>query len=136
MLAAGTSLEDAKELCDLPYFRGRISVAASNSSSSVTLSGDIDRIDQAKLVLEDEKKFARLLKVDTAYHSHHMIPPSAPYVKSLEQVAITIQQPDPECVWYSSVHGGTKMGMTDDLKSLYWRDNSKLIEFSRMSLFP
>ena len=69
MMAVGTSEEDAAELCDLPMFEGRIAVAAVNSSSSVTISGDSDAIAEAQKVLVEEKKFARALKVDTAYHS-------------------------------------------------------------------
>jgi hybrid polyketide synthase/nonribosomal peptide synthetase ACE1 len=63
MLAVGTSLEDAEELCSHPDFEGRIGIAACNSSSSITLSGDAEAITFAKEVFEDEKKFARLLKV-------------------------------------------------------------------------
>src|SRR5207244_3134115 len=64
MLAAGTSVEDATELCELPTMarHGRIVVAAINSSASVTLSGDQKAIERAKFVFEDEKKFVRALK--------------------------------------------------------------------------
>lgn len=122
MIAVGTSLDDAEDLCNLPYFKGRTSVAASNSSSSVTLSGDADRIAQAKLVLEDENKLVRLLKVDTAYHSHHMIALSDPYVRSLDRVGIMVQTPYSDCSWYSSVFGGKKI-MANDLRNIYWSDN-------------
>lgn len=123
MLAAGTSLEDAQELCALPFFRGRIRAAAANSSSSVTLSGDADAIAHAKLVFEDEKKFARLLKVDKAYHSQHMYPCSEPYVAALKSVAVKIQSPDPTCTWYSSVKPHVRMQVTEELSDTYWKDN-------------
>lgn len=55
MLAVGTLYEDVKELCNLPAFEGRVCVAASNSRSSVTLSGDADAIDEIKTVLDEEK---------------------------------------------------------------------------------
>lgn len=90
MLAAGTTLEDIQELCGLPAFEGRVVMAACNSSSSVTLSGDMDAIDEVKEVLEDEHKFNRKLKVDTAYHSHHMVPCSVPYQQSLDACRIDI----------------------------------------------
>ena len=65
-------------------FRGRLAVAAHNSQASITLSGDIDAVILAKKVFDEEKKFARLLKVDTAYHSHHMLPCGKPYVDALQ----------------------------------------------------
>ncbi|THC92302.1 hypothetical protein EYZ11_008222 [Aspergillus tanneri] len=74
MLAVGTSIDDAQELCALPTFAGRLVTAATNSASSLTLAGDRDAINQAHLVFQDEKKFSRPLKVDKAYHSHHMLP--------------------------------------------------------------
>ena len=132
MLAAGTSLEDAQALCALPFFDGRMRVAASNSSSSVTLSGDADAIAQAKLVFEDEKKFARLLKVDKAYHSHHMYPCSEPYLASLKEVGINIQSPDPGCTWFSSVRPHVQMEVTEALSGTYWRDNMvDTVQFSQ-----
>ncbi|KAI8177598.1 Beta-ketoacyl synthase domain-containing protein [Colletotrichum sp. SAR 10_75] len=74
MSAAGMSYNDAKELCGMEAFEGRVCVAASNSPESVTISGDADAIQHVQGVLEINSTFARLLKVDKAYHSHHMLP--------------------------------------------------------------
>ena len=124
MLAVGTSLEDAQEFCSLSEFEGRISVAACNASSSVTISGDADAIEEAKDIFEDEKKFARLLKVDKAYHSHHMVPCSEPYLQSLRACNIRIQCPsNPTCSWFSSVYDGKLMEACEELKDLYWVQN-------------
>ncbi|KAK4205028.1 hypothetical protein QBC40DRAFT_261048 [Triangularia verruculosa] len=123
MMAVGCSMEEAIELCDKPEFRGKIKLAASNSSSSVTLSGDADAISRAKIMLDERKTFARLLKVDTAYHSHHMQPCAEPYVEALDAAGITIQTPDDDCVWYSSVLDGARMRPNDALRTTYWRDN-------------
>ncbi|KAH6844804.1 hypothetical protein B0I37DRAFT_446777 [Chaetomium sp. MPI-CAGE-AT-0009] len=123
MMAVGASMEGAQELCDLPEFRGKIKVAASNSSSSVTLSGDAEAISQAKSVLDDRKTFARALKVDTAYHSHHMQPCAEPYVEALVAAGITLKSPTGDCVWYSSVLDGAKVELNDTLGGTYWRDN-------------
>lgn len=84
MLAVGTSAEDAIELIELPAFKGRITLAAQNSTASVTLSGNIDAIVHAKNVFDEEKKFVRVLKVDKAYHSDHMLPCGDIYTKSLQ----------------------------------------------------
>ena len=111
MLAVGTSLEDATELCSLPIFRGRLTVAASNSSSSVTLSGDRKAVEKAQMVLDDEGKFTRMLKVDKAYHSHHMEPCSEPYIEAMVRAGIQVLEPKdgPRCCWFSSVLGGTEV---------------------------
>ena len=39
MMAIGTTVDNASELCSLPMFQGRLGVAAINSSSSVINSG-------------------------------------------------------------------------------------------------
>jgi hybrid polyketide synthase/nonribosomal peptide synthetase ACE1 len=124
MMAVGTSLEDAKELCDMPSLEGRICVAASNSSASVTLSGDADAIDEAKDIFEDEKKFARLLKVDKAYHSHHMLPCAAPYIDAMQRCAIKIQdRSNNGTSWISSVYSKDINDVNDSLTDIYWSNN-------------
>jgi len=127
MLAAGTSVEDATELCELPTMarHGKIVVAAINSSASVTLSGDQKAIERAKFVFEDEKKFVRALKVDTAYHSHHMQPCEAPYMDAMARVKINVLEPTTKTRWFSSVLGGTEVtgDMKEQLAGSYWKDN-------------
>ena len=124
MMAVGTSYEDAKEFCDLEDFNGRLVVAASNSPASVTLSGDADAIDEAKAVFDEEKKFARLLNVDKAYHSHHVLPCSRVFTESLQACNIQVRKPPKNApMWFSTVHGGKRMQAADDLKALYWVNN-------------
>ncbi|KAF2268091.1 hypothetical protein CC78DRAFT_565861 [Lojkania enalia] len=127
MIAAGTDMDDAIDLCSLPKLKGRAQFAASNSSASITISGDSDAIDLVEMVMQDESKFVRKLKVDTAYHSFHMSVCSEPYVKSLEQCSIRIQTPSADaCPWYSSVtedNARVTMDSASSLKDIYWRDN-------------
>lgn len=128
MMAVGTTLEDAAEVCALEMFKGRLCVAACNSPSSVTLSGDADAVEEARAVFEEENKFARLLKVDTAYHSHHMLPCSARYLEAVKGCAIrtlqrSVEAGSQECNWYSSVRPGTVMTGADELRGQYWADN-------------
>ncbi|OJJ70821.1 hypothetical protein ASPBRDRAFT_126737 [Aspergillus brasiliensis CBS 101740] len=125
MLAVGTSWEDAQELIDLPAFEGKIRIAAHNSAASLTLSGDADAIAHAKRVFDEEKKFARLLLVDTAYHSHHMLPCSGPYIDSLRACRIQVNKArDSSCTWFSSVRAdGKPMTAGDELQDVYWSDN-------------
>ncbi|KAI1076749.1 hypothetical protein F5B20DRAFT_583920 [Whalleya microplaca] len=125
MIAVGTSYEDAQELCELPSMEGRICVAAKNSPTSLTLSGDTDAIEEAKEILEDEKKFARILKVDRAYHSHHMLPCAAPYVAALQNCGIETQSPSRDHpAWISTVIGeNIEATGLPHLGSSYWADN-------------
>ncbi|KAK2030524.1 PKS-NRPS hybrid [Colletotrichum zoysiae] len=127
MLAVGTSYEDATELCSLPAFEGRVCVAASNSPSSVTLSGDAETIDEVKVILDEEKKFNRLLKVDRAYHSHHMQECAIPYVRSLEQLGIKVRPGNAavDCRWISSVFTCdiSEIPSSQCLDGSYWASN-------------
>ncbi|PWY83904.1 polyketide synthase [Aspergillus sclerotioniger CBS 115572] len=125
MMAVGMNLSDAQSFCQNEPLQGRISVAASNSRSSVTLSGDADAIDVAKHLLDDEKQFARVLKVNTAYHSHHMERCATPYLESLRRCNIQVKPGREECHWFSSVHGrdGRSIDDSDNLWGPYWVNN-------------
>ncbi|KAL8770428.1 MAG: hypothetical protein Q9209_003854 [Squamulea sp. 1 TL-2023] len=124
MMAIGVSFEDAMALCLTDQFTGRIQVAAVNSSSSVTLSGDEDAIDEAGRVLKAEGMFARKLKIDTAYHSAHMASCAKPYLASLASCGIRSKKPpqDSRTTWFSSVYQGTPM-TAERLTNQYWADN-------------
>ncbi|KAK0103429.1 hypothetical protein ONS95_005453 [Cadophora gregata] len=124
MIAIGTSIEDAQELCQLEDFVETLRVAAHNSPESVTLSGDSSAIERARLVFEEEKKFARPLKVDTAYHSQHMKPCELPYLRALRACGVEVLQPPVEApLWYSSVKDGELMGASSTISAEYWVDN-------------
>ncbi|KAF7590282.1 hypothetical protein BBP40_003019 [Aspergillus hancockii] len=125
MMAVGMPFADAAELCETPQFRGRITVAAVNSSNSSTLSGDSEAIHQAKEILDKQEKFTRVLAVDKAYHSHHMRPSSDRYITLLRNSRITVHQPpESACAWYSSVRGRhITRAEAGDLADGYWNDN-------------
>jgi acyl transferase domain-containing protein/NAD(P)-dependent dehydrogenase (short-subunit alcohol dehydrogenase family) len=128
MMAVGMSMDQASRLCS--DFEGRLKVAASNSQRSCTLSGDIEAIEQAQSRLQENGVFVRVLKIDTAYHSHHMQPCSLPYLESLRRCDLKVQRPLKDCLWYSSVWGSNgrsrsfdESNDTDLLKGQYWVDN-------------
>lgn len=123
MMAVGASFDDVQALCDEPELTGRVCVAAVNSPASVTVSGDSDGIDEMEIILQDEKKFVRILRVDKAYHSHHMIPCSQPYRDSLEALEINAQEGS-GCSWYSSVFERRRMNdCVESLRGEYWELN-------------
>ncbi|KAI0111114.1 lovastatin nonaketide synthase [Nemania sp. FL0031] len=125
MLAAGISWGEAQDLVALEALKGRAAIAAHNSSSSVTLSGDIDAIAHAKKLLDEQKKFARLLQVDTAYHSHHMLPCGEPYLEALRACDIQVNyERNTRCTWFSSVVPNAKpIEPNQGIRDIYWMDN-------------
>ncbi|KAL1617025.1 Type I Iterative PKS [Diplodia seriata] len=125
MMAVGMTYEKALEVCSQPEWAGRIGLAASNSPSSVTLSGDADAIKEARAVFDEHKTFARELKVDTAYHSHHMLPCAGSYLDSLLACNIQPRRPKDGCTWVSSVLGDASLldGGLEALSGPYWVDN-------------
>ncbi|KAI1638954.1 polyketide synthase-like protein [Biscogniauxia mediterranea] len=127
MMAVGSSIEDIQELLQEPEFEGRACIAAVNSPASLTISGDADVIEELGVVLKDEKKFVRRLKVDKAYHSHHMIPCSADYLASLEQLDIPVlpYSENAKCTWISTAYEKDIATMTETLKGPYWDANMR-----------
>ncbi|KJX95571.1 polyketide synthase like protein [Zymoseptoria brevis] len=125
MLAVGTTMDDAVELCQDETFAGRISLAAVNSPSSVTISGDSDAIEELAIILEDEKKFQRRLRVDKAYHSLHMRSCAEEYRKSMLRAGVSViksSQARP-CQWFSSVYDGQLVDESLQIDGDYWLKN-------------
>ena len=128
MVAVGMAPEEAEAFCRQPGFLRRIGVAAKKSRSSVTLSGDADAIGEAKRILDEQAVFARVLKVDNAYHSHHMEPVREPYLASLKQANIRPKRNcfGGACSWYSSVYGpcdGKSMTTPISFEHTCWTEN-------------
>ncbi|KAI0882956.1 uncharacterized protein GGS22DRAFT_190934 [Annulohypoxylon maeteangense] len=122
MIAVGTSAEEAYLVC-AGDFAGRLQVAAVNSSSSITLSGDEDAVDEAEKLFRSRNIFARKLKVDTAYHSAHMDTSAGPYLTSLQNAGFTTPKNEVSgTTWFSSVREGEIMTQ-EKLSSQYWADN-------------
>ena len=116
MMAVGLSELDAlSEIREVPTVHGKLGVACVNSGSSVTVSGDRTAIDELQKKLESKNTFNRLLPVEIAYHSHHMLLLSKDYLASLSKI-----QPrncKSEVSFWSSVTGDLANG--EDLKGAY-----------------
>ncbi|KAK2755488.1 Type I Iterative PKS [Arachnomyces sp. PD_36] len=84
MLAVGLGKEDVQ-----PYLNrltaGVVVIACVNSPSSVTISGDLAGIEELQDYLNVDEVFARRLKVESAYHSHHMLPLQKEYRECLKK---------------------------------------------------
>lgn len=122
MMAVGLSKRDAADLCVRPEYRGGICIAASNGSSSVTLSGDLDIVEKVRDDLTEQGKFARVLQIDTAYHSPHMEAPAVKYLEVLATAHVSPLKARNATNWVSSVYGIDEPN-DNDLDVKYWKDN-------------
>lgn len=121
MLAVGISSDQAEALLEDEPYTGNVTIAAMNSPSNVTLSGDADLLQELGWLLKSLDLSPRHLRVDTAYHSHHMQPCAEPYIRALE--ACQIQVNSPSTKWYSSVYDGQLVENVEDLRAEYWKEN-------------
>lgn len=119
MLAAGISENEASQYLG-QLSSGKAVVACINSPTSVTLSGDTAAIEQLEKALNENGKFARKLKVQTAYHSHHMNAISDDYMKALKSVR-TLAPPKDAPRMFSSVTG--ELIESKNLDGPYWVRN-------------
>jgi acyl transferase domain-containing protein len=72
MIAVGLSAEDVAPYLD--GFKNKVTIAAINSPTSITVSGDPDAIQALAQTFDGEGIFNRILNTgNNAYHSHHML---------------------------------------------------------------
>jgi NADPH:quinone reductase-like Zn-dependent oxidoreductase/SAM-dependent methyltransferase len=117
MLAVAISESEAIELTQ-HTLTGIVSVACVNSPDSATISGDESAIDEIKETLDCRGVFNRKLKVDTAYHSHHMKKVSGEYLEAIKHIVAGV--PRPGIKFFSSVTATQKDSGFD---AEYWIDN-------------
>ena len=122
MMAVPLSESDAtRQISYDPAWKGKIVVACCNSPCSVTLSGDSPAMVELQKHLESQDISARLLKVDTAYHSHHMQKVSANYLSSISKILPLPSKSSNQPSFFSSV-SATQI-FPDDLQPSYWIQN-------------
>lgn len=119
MMAAGLSQDEAQKYLEQVSPESAV-VACVNSPSSVTLSGDVDAIDHLEKVISGDGKFARKLKVTTAYHSPHMREVSPTYLSMIGTLAP--KETESSTVMYSSLTG-TMVTSSAELNAEYWVNN-------------
>lgn len=98
---------------------GTITVACINSPTSVTASGDVPAVEELEMILKKDNIFARRLKVDAAYHSHHMLPIADPYLAWLQKLV----KPEERLnnVIYSSPTTGRRHGSVEEIgEPIHW----------------
>ncbi|PSN59370.1 lovastatin nonaketide synthase [Corynespora cassiicola Philippines] len=132
MLAAGLSTKEASQYLSFVPHEAAV-VACVNSPSSVTLSGDVDAIDKLEAIISADGKFARKLKVKTAYHSPHMRKVSQGYFDRMGNLSISTSEGDPDAIkplMFSSLKGRI-IESPDELDAEYWVSNMEnTVQFS------
>ncbi|PYI24538.1 putative polyketide synthase [Aspergillus violaceofuscus CBS 115571] len=120
MVAVGLGKEDAQAFIS-KLTRGKVVVACINSPESVTVSGDIAAIQELEAKLLDDGVFARQLKVEAAYHSHHMQPFADEYLAALLRI-IRHGKLDDDVI-YSSPVTGTRTNADQVSRAEHWVQN-------------
>ncbi|KAL7906095.1 putative polyketide synthase [Trichoderma velutinum] len=94
MAAVGLGVDETQEYLDRVADVGRVVIACVNSPQSVTISGDNDAVVAVESLCKEDGVFARKLKVEQAYHSHHMDPLADAYRELLrKEMARTVIKP-------------------------------------------
>ncbi|GLA97323.1 type I Iterative Polyketide synthase (PKS) [Aspergillus tubingensis] len=103
-----------------PLLQQGVVIACENSHQSVTISGDTEGVEEVVRRIQEEQPgtFARFLRVEKAFHSHHMQEYGPHYEEHLQPF---LQSRCPGVPFYSTVTGDRLTG--DGLGATYWRQN-------------
>ncbi|KAM7196903.1 hypothetical protein V8F20_006870 [Naviculisporaceae sp. PSN 640] len=117
MAAVGMGREDATQ-----FLRPGVVIACENSPVSVTISGNLDAIDECLSAIQAQRPdvLARKLKVDTAYHSSHMAAVGSRYQSLLE--GFLTPSVSSSVLFVSAVSGGL-VSNSELLDADYWKRN-------------
>ena len=86
MIAVGLGVDETESyLRRLKQTRGKAVVACINSPSSTTVAGDVSAVKELEEIANADGVFARRLRVNTAWHSHHMAPVAEAYVEAIDR---------------------------------------------------
>lgn len=118
MMAVGANVDEIRLMIDVLQ-TGVVNVACINSPSSVTVSGDEPAIDELQRLVEEKHMFNRKLRVDVAYHSHHMNLVAEDYHLAIE--GLKPKTTTSKCSFYSSLLGHCIDGTI--LQPAYWVEN-------------
>uniref|UniRef100_A0A8H7N2E1 Carrier domain-containing protein n=1 Tax=Bionectria ochroleuca TaxID=29856 RepID=A0A8H7N2E1_BIOOC len=121
MLAAGLGHAEAEEYI-AKVTSGTIVVACVNSPSSVTISGDVEALEEIEALLVADKVFARRLTVQAAYHSPQMQPFAKDYRAALAEVLHQAGEFD-DVLYSSPVTGGVVQDASEIARPEHWVKN-------------
>lgn len=111
---------------------GKVVIACFNSPASVTLSGDMVAIDELHQNFHEKGIFARKLKVQAAFHSHHMVRLSEAYSAALSAHMSRTERAFTDAVTFFSTVTGTAIEDAGQLGLSYWVQNMvQPVEFTK-----
>lgn len=113
------------------YLRPGVLVGCENSPSSTTITGDCDAVESVVQLIKEEHPdaLARLLHVDRAYHSHHMIGAAKCYRGLLEGV-IESKSGCQNTPFFSSITGDVITNATEVGPDYWVRNLMHPVKFS------
>jgi len=123
MLAVGLSPEEAELWVE--EFGEKVSIAAINSPSAVTLAGDQSILDSMVIKLEEQQRFNKFLNVEVPYHSPIMNEIEAELLDALESIKTEKQHTQ----LISTVTGEDMLGDHD--AGYWWKNVRQSVLFSK-----
>jgi acyl transferase domain-containing protein/NADPH:quinone reductase-like Zn-dependent oxidoreductase/short-subunit dehydrogenase/acyl carrier protein len=117
MLATELGLEEGMHYCRK---HGDLAVAAINGPKSIVLSGGKESLDAVAQALEAKGVFSRFMRVEVAYHSHHMDPLEPAF---FERLALLTPNA-PSAPLFSTAFGAEVDGAVHDAG--YWWKNARM----------
>lgn len=115
MLAVGLGAEQCTDILELT--EGKVSIAAINSPSTVTLAGSAESLETIATYLTTIGEFNRFLQVEVPYHSHYM----EDLKPEVREKLVDLQPILPSLTLYSTVTGSIVKEVVYDAE--YWCDN-------------
>ena len=91
MVAIGVGSEQVDGYLEQLKSGGQVVIACVNSPQSTTVAGDLEAVIELETLAQNDGIFARRLRVDTGYHSHHMNPVAQPYLTALLKQSFEIK---------------------------------------------
>lgn len=126
MMAVGAGPDEIRPLLKM-LKNGKAVVACINSPSSITASGDEEAIIELQDLVEAKQFFNRRLRIETAYHSHHMELVADEYAEAIKD---TVAKSTTEIAFHSSLLG-EHISNTEALDASYWVQNlTKPVRFA------
>jgi acyl transferase domain-containing protein/NAD(P)-dependent dehydrogenase (short-subunit alcohol dehydrogenase family)/acyl carrier protein len=116
MAALEVGLEEGEAFC---RELGNLSVAAVNGDESIALAGGRAELESVVQRVAASGRFARLMQVEVAYHSHHMAPLRDAFFERLQGLTGT----SPQAPLYSTARGLRVEASCHDPQ--YWWENAR-----------
>ncbi|KAH6623651.1 hypothetical protein F5144DRAFT_540013 [Chaetomium tenue] len=104
MIAVGLGVDETESyLRRLTQTNGKAVIACINSPSSTTVSGDVSAIKELEELANVDGVFARRLRINTAWHSHHMVSVAEDYIEAIDRAKTPGGEKD-ATAWHDDHH--------------------------------